>query len=51
MSAIGIEPMTIADGTRILSVSERTFQYIKKLNGFYEISEEEIIYRTQWLTI
>ena len=43
-------PMTIADGTRTLSVSERTFQYIKKLNGFYEISEEEIIYWTQWLT-
>lgn len=43
-------PMTIADGTRTLSISERTFQYIKKLNGFYEISEEEIIYWTQWLT-
>jgi len=43
-------PMTIADGTRTLSVSERTFQYIKKLNGFYEVSEEEIIYWTQWLT-
>jgi threonine dehydratase len=43
-------PMTIADGTRTLSISERTFQYIKKLNGFYEISEENIIYWTQWLT-
>lgn len=43
-------PMTIADGTRTLSISERTFQYIKQLNGFYEISEEEIIYWTQWLT-
>jgi threonine dehydratase len=43
-------PMTIADGTRTLGISERTFQYIKKLNGFYEISEEEIIYWTQWLT-
>lgn len=42
-------PMTIADGTRTLGVSERTFQYIKNLNGFYEISEEEIIYWTQWL--
>lgn len=43
-------PMTIADGTRTLGVSERTFQYIKRLNGFYEISEEQIIYWTQWLT-
>ena len=43
-------PMTLADGTRTLGVSERTFQYIKKLDGFYEISEEEIIYWTQWIT-
>ncbi|OYZ38352.1 MAG: serine/threonine dehydratase [Alphaproteobacteria bacterium 16-39-46] len=43
-------PMTIADGTRTLGISERTFQYIKKLAGFYEISEEEIVYWTQWLT-
>jgi threo-3-hydroxy-L-aspartate ammonia-lyase len=43
-------PMTIADGTRTVSISERTFQYIKKLDGFYEISEEQIIYWTQWLT-
>jgi threonine dehydratase len=43
-------PLTIADGTRTLSVSERTLQYIKKLDGFYEIPEEEIIYWTQWLT-
>lgn len=43
-------PMTIADGTRTLSISERTFQYIKKLDGFYEISEDNIIYWTQWLT-
>lgn len=42
-------PMTIADGTRTLSISERTFQYIKKLDGFYEISEDNIIYWTQWL--
>lgn len=43
-------PMTIADGARTLGVSERTFQYIKKLSGFYEITEEQIIYWTQWLT-
>ena len=27
----------------------RTFHYLKQLNGFYEVSEEEIIYWTQWL--
>lgn len=43
-------PMTLAEGTRTLGISERTFQYIKRLQGFYEISEEEIIYWTQWLT-
>lgn len=43
-------PMTIADGARTLGISKRTFQYIKNLSGFYEISEEEIVYWTQWLT-
>lgn len=43
-------PDTIADGVKTLSLSERTFEYAKKFNGFYEISEEEIIYWTQWLT-
>ncbi len=43
-------PMTIADGTRTLSISERTFQYIKKLDDIYEIPEDNIIYWTQWLT-
>ncbi len=43
-------PDTIADGVKTLSLSERTFQYAKNLNGFYEISEENIIYWTQWLT-
>lgn len=43
-------PPTIADGTRTLRISERTFQYIQKLSGFYEISEDNIIYWTQWLT-
>ena len=42
-------PSTIADGVRTLSISERTFKYLRKLDGFYEISEEEIIYWTQWL--
>lgn len=43
-------PTTIADGARTLAVSERTFHYLKKLQGFYEVTEKEIIYWTQWLT-
>lgn len=43
-------PDTLADGVKTLSLSERTFEYAKKLDGFYEISEDEIIYWTQWLT-
>jgi threonine dehydratase len=50
ITRLPMSPMTIADGTRTLSISERTFQYIKKLNGFYEITEEDIIYWTQMLT-
>lgn len=42
-------PMTIADGVRTPGVCERTFNYLKKLDGFYEITEQEIIYWTQWL--
>ena len=42
-------PETIADGARSLCVSPRTFQYLKKVDGFYEVSEEDIIYWTQWL--
>ena len=42
-------PQTMADGLRTLKVSERTFAYLKKLNGFYEVSEEEILYWSVWL--
>ena len=42
-------PATVADGARALAISERTFHYLKKLNGFYEVTESEIIYWTQWL--
>lgn len=42
-------PKTIADGARSPSVSPRTFHYLKQLDGFYEINEEQIIYWTQWL--
>lgn len=36
-------PNTIADGARTLKVAERTFQYLQKLNDFFEISDEDII--------
>ena len=34
---------------RAPEISERTFKYLKQLNGFYEIDEDQIIYWTQWL--
>lgn len=42
-------PLTIADGARALTISERTFHYLRHLDGFYEVSELEIYYWTQWL--
>ena len=42
-------PSTIADGLRALSICERTFDYLKKLNGFYTCSEASIYYWTAWL--
>ncbi|NDF12215.1 MAG: pyridoxal-phosphate dependent enzyme [Proteobacteria bacterium] len=43
-------PDTIADGARTLAVSERTFHFIKKLGGIFEVTEEAMMYWTQWLT-
>lgn len=43
-------PDTIADGAMTLYVSERTLSYLKCLDGFFEISEQDIIYWTQWLS-
>ena len=43
-------PNTIADGAATLRISERTFAHLKELDAFYEISEEDIIYWTQWLS-
>lgn len=42
-------PMTIADGARTLHISELTFQYLRRLDGFFEVGERDIIYWTQWL--
>jgi threonine dehydratase len=43
-------PETVADGARTLGISERTFQYIKQCDGIFEITEQEIMYWTQWVT-
>jgi threonine dehydratase len=43
-------PDTIADGVRTLAISERTFEYIKQADGIMRVSEEQIMYWTQWLT-
>lgn len=42
-------PDTIADGLRTLGISERTFKYLKKLDEFLLVEEEEIKYWTIWL--
>lgn len=43
-------PPTVADGLRTLSVSERTFHYLKKLDDFFLAEEHLIYYWTSWLT-
>jgi threonine dehydratase len=42
-------PDTVADGVRTLAMTERTFQYIRQLDGIYEVEEEDILYWTQWV--
>ncbi len=42
-------PNTIADGVTTLSIADITFQYLKQLDDFIEVQEEDIIYWTQWL--
>jgi threonine dehydratase len=41
--------VTIADGARSTCVGNLTFEYLKKLDGFYTVTEEDILYHTQWL--
>ena len=43
-------PETLADGAKTLSVTQRTLQYLKRLDVFHEISEKEITYWTQWIS-
>jgi threonine dehydratase len=42
-------PNTIADGLRARSVSKRTLEYLKKLDGFHLANEKSIRYWTAWL--
>ncbi|WP_375326844.1 serine/threonine dehydratase [Candidatus Tisiphia endosymbiont of Nemotelus uliginosus] len=42
-------PNTVADGLRTLSVSERTFNYLKKLDDIFLAEEHLIYYWTNWL--
>lgn len=37
-------PQTVADGARTLAISDRCFQYLKKIADILEIEEERIIY-------
>ena len=42
-------PQTLADGARVSCVAARTFTYLQQLDGFFEASEQRIVYWTQWL--
>ena len=43
-------PDTLADGAMTMAVGDITFEYLKKLDGLYEIEEMFLAYWTQWLT-
>lgn len=43
-------PNTLADGAMTMAVGNITFEYLKMLDGMYEIEENEMVYWTQWLT-
>lgn len=44
------KPKTLADGVMTMAVGDITFEHLKHLDGMYEITEDRIIYWTQWLT-
>ncbi len=43
-------PDTLADGARTLSIGPVTFPYLRQLDDIVEVSEDDIVYWTQWLT-
>lgn len=42
-------PDTLADGAATPAVGDITFPLLQELDGFYEVSEQQICYWTQWL--
>lgn len=42
-------PKTLADGAMTLRVGKNNFPLLQQLHGFYEVSENDIIYWYQWL--
>lgn len=42
-------PVTLADGAATPAVGSLTFEFLKQLDGFYEVNETQIAYWTQWL--
>ncbi len=42
-------PETVADGLKALNISERSFEYLKRLDKFSLVSEENICYWSSWL--
>jgi threonine dehydratase len=46
---LATQPSTLADGAATLAVGEVTFDYLRKLDAFYEAQEHQIAYWTQWL--
>jgi len=44
------QPRTLADGAMTMSVSQRTFSYLQRVNKVYEVSEAQLVYWTQWIT-
>lgn len=40
---------TLADGAATPAVGELTYEFLKQLDGFYEVDETQIAYWTQWL--
>lgn len=42
-------PQTLADGAATPAVGEKTFPFLKQLDDFVEVSENQIAYWTQWL--
>ncbi|MCV9386851.1 serine/threonine dehydratase [Reichenbachiella ulvae] len=42
-------PDTLADGAMTMAVGDITFEYLKQLDGLFEVEESDLIYWTQWL--